>query len=200
MSNGVRQTTSANFKVVCVRQLPSDVTEKDIMHIFQQFGTLLNIHLKPYVKKGSKDRLTHPFAHVTYEFRESVDKLMASRPILMGMQEVYVRRVVPKNRTDLRVAPGQIKQILIRPQYGGHDEILPEQNVILDYLQKTVAGHVERYERLDDRTVLIEFDDYDSVDLCSMIENHLINNQPIVIEACLNEDDARVDVVRPCLK
>ena len=70
------------------------------------------------------------------------------------------------------------------------EQILPNDEIILDYLKAT-GGTVVRWERFDERTLFVEFNDYDPVDICCLSRPHFINDQMIEIEKCGDEQQAR---------
>jgi hypothetical protein len=80
--------------------------------------------------------------------------------------------------------------MLVRIPKENHDEILPNDEMIINYL-KAAGGQIIRLERWEEKTVFIEFDDYDPVDVCCLSRPHFIANQIIEIEKCPDEQQAR---------
>jgi hypothetical protein len=115
---------------------------------------------------------------------------MASRPFYMGDCQLFIRRFMPFTKKYPHDAFLTVKKILIRTESEKTDEILPDNTSIVDYLT-AAGGKIEYYERLDDKTVLVQFDDYDPVDLCCLARPHFIKNQPVEIEKCSNEEQVR---------
>ena len=185
--------TEVPFNMICVRQLPADVTRHDMARIFGVFGTTSSISIKRRVAKDSATLLRNPFAILTFDKADSVDQVMAHRPFSLGPNLLAVRRFLPVSARSSTDPHFPVKKILIRTQSDQDEERLPDNAFIDEYL-RSVGGTIEYFERLDEKTILVQFDDYDPVDLCCMMAPHQINNQPIRIERCLDENQARREV------
>ncbi|CAF2604675.1 unnamed protein product [Rotaria sp. Silwood2] len=175
---------------VHVSNLPADVNAKRITDIFQQFGIIVKLYLKRRISRDSPISLPNPFVILIFEKRESVDKVLAGRPYFMNDNQLFVRRCLPITRRYPYEAYFNTNKILLRIPRENHNEILPDDNIIADYL-KAAGGNVLRLERFEDKTVLVEFDDYDPVDICCLSRPHFINSQMIEIEKCRDEQQAR---------
>jgi len=175
---------------VHIGNLPTDVNAKRISDLFGQFGIIVKLYLKRRISKDSPISLPNPFVILVFERQESVDKIMAGRPYFMNDYQLFVRRCLPITRRYPYEAHATTNKILIRIPRENHDEILPNDDIIADYL-KAVGGEIIRLERFEEKTVFVEFNDYDPVDVCCLSRPHFVNNQMIEIEKCGDEQQAR---------
>jgi hypothetical protein len=134
--------------------------------------------------------LPNPFVILRFERRESIDQIMAERPYFMNDCQLVVRRCLPITRRYPYEASVTTAKILVRIPRENYDEILPNDDMIRDYL-KAAGGKILRLERFEEKTVFVEFDDYDPVDVCCLSRPHLIGDQIIEIEKCADEQQAR---------
>ena len=79
---------------------------------------------------------------------------------------------------------------MIRTPSDKTDAILPNDQSIVQYLT-AAGGKIEYFERFNDKTILVQFNDYDPVDICCLWRPHFINNQPVEVEKCINEEQIR---------
>ncbi|CAF3594168.1 unnamed protein product [Rotaria sp. Silwood1] len=186
----IDQSFEQFYNHVHVSNLPVDVNAKRITDIFQQFGIIIKLYLKRRISRDSPISLPNPFVILIFERRESVDKIIAARPFFMNDNQLLVRRCLPITRRYPYEAYFNTDKILLRIPRENHNEILPDDKIIADYL-KAAGGNILRLERFDDKTVLVEFDDYDPVDVCCLSRPHFINAQIIEIEKCRDEQQAR---------
>jgi hypothetical protein len=186
----IDQSQEQFYNHLHIGNLPADVNAKRITDIFEQFAIINKLYLKRRISRDSPVILTNPFVILIFERRESVDKVMAKRPYFINDYQLFVRRCLPITRRYPYEGHITTNKILVRTLPENHDDILPNDNIIADYL-KVAGGEILRLERFDDRTVLIEFDDYDSVDICCLSRPHLIGEQTIEIEKCPDEQQAR---------
>jgi len=175
---------------VHIGNLPADVNAKRIADLFGQFGIIVKLYLKRRISKDSPVILPNPFVILIFEREESIDKIMAGRPYFMNDNQLIVRRCLPITRRYPYEAHATTNKILIRIPRENHDEILPNDDIIADYL-KVAGGEIIRLERFEEKTVFVEFNDYDPVDVCCLSRPHFINNQMIEIEKCGDEQQAR---------
>jgi len=173
-----------------VGKLPYGVTAKEITALFEPFGTVMNLYLKRRVTKDSDVYLPHPSVTLVFDKSDSVDQIMAARPFVMGDCQLFVRRYLPTSQKYPSEAFITVRKILVRTKSYNDAEILPDDNSIVEYLS-AAGGKIEYFERLDNKTVLVQFDDYDPVDICCLSRPHFIKNQPIEIEKCSDENLAR---------
>jgi hypothetical protein len=173
-----------------VANLPTDVNAKQITDIFEQFGIIIKLYLKRRMSKNSRILLPNPFVILIFERRESVDKVMAKRPYFINDYQLFVHRCLPITRRYPYEAQLTTNKILIRIPRENHLETLPNDKIIADYLKAT-GGEILRLERWDEKASLVEFDDYDPVDVCCLSRPHFINDQIIEIEKCADEQQAR---------
>jgi hypothetical protein len=173
-----------------IGNLPADVNAKRIADLFGQFGIIVKLYLKRRISKDSPVALPNPFVILIFEREESIDKIMAGRPYFMNDNQLIVRRCLPITRRYPCEAHATTNKILIRIPRENHDEILPNDDIIADYL-KVAGGEIIRLERFEEKTVFVEFNDYDPVDVCCLSRPHFINNQMIEIEKCGDEQQAR---------
>jgi len=186
----IDQSFEEFYNQVQIENLPTDANAKQITGLFGQFGIIVKLYLKRRISKDSPISLPNPLVILIFERRESIDKIMAGRPYFMNDYQLFVHRRLPITRRYLYEAYVTTNKILIRIPRGNHDEILPNNNIIADYL-KTAGGQILRLERFEEKTVFVEFDDYDPVDVCCLSRPHFINNQMIEIEKCGDEQQAR---------
>ena len=190
MSAYIDQSFEQFRKQVHVSNLPVDVTAKRITNIFDRFGVIVKLYLKRRISKYSAVSLPNPLVILVFERRESVDEIMARRPYFMGDNQLFVRRYLPTTRRYLYEVYFSTNKILVRIPRKSYNETLPDNNTITDYL-KAAGGQILRLERFEETTVLVEFDDYDPVDVCCSSQSHFINDQMIEIEKCRDEQQAR---------
>jgi hypothetical protein len=186
----IDQSSEQFYNQLHIANLPSDVNAKQITDIFEQFGIIVKLHLKRRVSKDSPISLPNPFVILIFERRESVDKIMAGRPYFINDYQLFAHRCLPITRRYPYEACITTNKILIRTLRENHDDILPEDNIITDYL-KVTGGEILRLERFDEKTVLVEFDDYDPVDIYCLSRPHSIGHLMIEIEKCADEEQAR---------
>lgn len=175
---------------VSIGNLPVEVNAKQITDIFGQFGIIVHLYIKRRASKDSSILLANPYVILIFERQESIDKVMSGRPYFMNNNELTVRRCLPLTRRYPYEAYVITSKILVRIPRENHEEILPNDNIIADYL-KAAGGEILRLERFEDKTVLVEFSDYDPVDICCLSRPHYLNNQLIEIEKCGDEQQAR---------
>jgi hypothetical protein len=190
MADYRNQSVEWYYNQIRVGNLPFDVTAKEITSLFKSFGNIKNLFLKRRVAKDSPIRLPNPHVILIFDEAESVDQVMASRPFFMGDCQLFVRRCMPNTEKYPYEPFITVKKILIRTQSEKNDEILPDDNSIVEYLTP-FGGKIVYFERLDNKTVLVQFDDYDPVDLCCLWRPHFIRNQPVEIEKCSDEEQVR---------
>jgi len=190
MADNYYQSVEPIFNLIRVGHLPYGVTAKEISALFEPFGTIKNLYLKRRVAKDSAVFLANPFVILVFDKPESVDQIMASRPFYMGDCLLFIRRFMPNNPKYPHEAFLSVNKILIRTPSEQNDEILPGNQSIIDYLIPA-NGKIEYFERLDDKTVLVQFDDYDPVDICCLSRPHFIKNQLVEIEKCSDEEQVR---------
>jgi hypothetical protein len=190
MADDNDQSAGNFFNRVHVGNLPYGVRAKDITNLFDQFGYIKNLYLKRRVSKDSTAYLAHPTVILVFDQSECVDYIMASRPFHMGDCQLFVRRCMPNSYKYPQEAFLTVRKILIRTVSGKNDEILPDDNSIVEYLA-SAGGKIEYFERLDNKTVLVQFDDYDPVDICCLSRPHFIKDQPVEIEKCSDEEQVR---------
>ena len=171
---------------VRIENLPSKITAKEITTFFGPFGNVIKLYLKRRISKDSSVPLLYPRVTLVFDNSDSVEQIMARRPFSMGDRQLFVRRVLPISRKYPSEAFITVKKILIRT----NDEILFDDNSIIEYLS-AAGGNIDYFERLDNKTVLIQFDDYDPVDVCCLSRPHCIKNQPVEIEKCSDENLVR---------
>jgi RNA recognition motif-containing protein len=173
-----------------VGNLPVDVNAKQITALFDRFGIIIRLYFKRRMSIDSPISLPNPVVILSFEKVESVDKVMIGRPYYIGDYHLFVRRCIPITRRYPYEAHLSVNKILVRTVQEKHDEILPNDNMIIDYL-KAAGGKIVRLEKFDEKSVVVEFDDYDPVDICCLSRPHFINNQMIEIEKCIDEQKAQ---------
>lgn len=175
-----------------VENLPVDVTQKLIHDQFSRYGTIGRLYLKRRVARESPILLPNPHVIIFYVDHHSIDAVMASRPLFMKDRELRIRRCLPMIRRYPYESNLTTNKMLVRASGDCEDQeqILPNDEIILDYLKAT-GGTVVRWERFDERTLFVEFNDYDPVDICCLSRPHFINDQMIEIEKCGDEQQAR---------
>ncbi|CAF1270820.1 unnamed protein product [Rotaria magnacalcarata] len=173
-----------------VSNLPADINAQHITDVFQDFGIITKLYLKRRISKHSSISLPNPFVILVFERRESIDKIMSERPFFISDHQLFVRRCLPITRRYPYEIHLNTNKILVRIPRENHDEILPCDKIIMDYL-KAAGGEILRLERFEEQTILVEFDDYDPVDICCLSRPHFIKNQLIEIEKCRDEEQAR---------
>ena len=193
MSFHINQPVEEYFYQVRVGKLPPDITAKQIVAYFEPYGTVVNLFLKRRTSKDSNVFLNNPYVILIFEKSDSVDQIMAARPFFMGNWRLFIRRCMPITPRYPYEPFLTAKKILIRTESGTNDDILPDDDSIVEHL-KGVGGKIEYFERLDEKTVLVQFDDYDPVDMCCLLRPHYINNQLVEIEKCVDEEVARNQV------
>jgi len=190
MADDNDQHTEQISNFIRVGHLPYGITAKEITTFFEPFGTVKKLHLKRRVTKDSPIFLPNPFVLLSFDESESIDQIMAARPFYMGDCRLFIRRCMPVTPKYPHEAFITVKKILVRTQSEKNDEILPDDESIVEYLSRA-GGNIEYFERLDDKTVLVQFDDYDPVDVCCLSRPHFIKNQPVEIEKCSDEQQVR---------
>lgn len=190
MTDNNNQPIEPFLNYVRIGNLPYGITAKEITGYFDSFGVIKNLYLKRRINKDSPIFLPNPTVTLLYENPDSVDQIMAIRPLYIGDRKLFIRRVLPITPKYPHEAFLTIKKILIRTQSDNNDDILPGNQSIVDYLAHA-GGNIEYFERLNNKTILVQFDDYDPVDICCLSRPHFINNQPVEIEKCSDEDQVR---------
>ncbi|UJR30144.1 hypothetical protein I4U23_017684 [Adineta vaga] len=173
-----------------ISNLPTDVNVKQVTNLFDQFGKIIKVHLKRRIVKNAPSILPNPFIILIYEKRVSIDEIMSQRPFFLNDYQLFIHRCLPITRRYPYEAQIITNKILLRIPRENHHEFLPKDNIILDYF-KSFIRQILRFERFDDKTLLIEFDDYDPVDICCLSRPHRIRNQLVEIEKCPDEQIAR---------
>jgi RNA recognition motif-containing protein len=174
MADDNYQHVEQSLNYIRVGHLPYGITAKEITAFFQPFGTVKNLHLKRRVNKDSPIFLPNPFVILSFDNPECIDQIMAARPFFMGDCRLFIRRFIPITPKYPNEAFLTVKKILIRTQSEKDDEILPDDASIVEYLSRA-GGNIEYFERLDNKTVLVQF----------------IKNQPVEIEKCSDEEQVR---------
>ena len=185
MANDDPRPKEPAFNIIRVGNLPFGVSAREITSLFEPFGTVKKLHLKRRVAKDSEELLRNPFVILIFEQAESVDEIMASRPFYLGDSLLFIRRfmqITPEYPDDAWLT---VRKILVHTPSEENDK------TIVEYLSSITNGNIVFFERLDDRTFLVQFDDYDPVDLCCLLRPHFINNQPVEIKKCRDEKQVR---------
>lgn len=177
-------------KQIRVGQLPFKITTGEVNAFFEQFGVVDKVFLKHRATRDSHDLLPNPYAFVVFDKSDSVDQVMAARPLFMEECKLFIRRCLPIVDKYPYEAFTTVNKILIYTTPDRDNEGLPDDKSIIEYL-KILNGNIEHFERLDDRTVLVRFNDYDPVDLSCLLRPHVIKNQLVEIEKCANEEQVR---------
>ena len=193
MSKAADQSLKPCANILCIEKLPCEVTRTQIAVFFEKFGYITNVYVKYRVAKDSKIFLRNPCAKLIFEHADSVDQIMASRPFYMGELKLFVRRFIPINPRYPREPFVTTGKMLIRAGSDADDDLVPDDNAIVDYLE-AIDGKIEYLERLNEKTVLVQFDDYDPVDLCCLTRPHYINDRLVEIEKCIDEEKTRAQV------
>lgn len=191
MANDDPRPKEPAFNMIRVGNLPFGVSAREISSLFERFGTIKRLHLKRRVAKDSEELLRNPFVILIFDRAECVDEIMASRPFYIGDSLLFIRRFMPITPEYPADAFLTVRKILVRTPSEENDQILPDDQTIVEYLSSVTNGNIVFFERLDDRTVLVQFDDYDPVDLCCLLRPHFMNNQPVEIEKCRDEQQVR---------
>ena len=186
----IDQSVEQCHRKVLIENLPINVTSCQIRSFFQPFGNIAYLSLKRRVMDNSALFLSNPTALLAFEHHDSVDTVMAERPYTMNDCLLLVRRCIPITRRYPYEPSYTVTKLLIRAATENPCEALPSDSLIMRYFE-VVGGPIVRLERLDDQTVLLEFDDYDSVDLCCLCRPHVILNQMIDVEKCHHEELTR---------
>lgn len=190
MANDNYRPKESPFHIVRVGHLPFGVSAREISMAFEPFGIIKNLYLKRRIAKNSEVLLDNPFVILVFDNPECVNQIMASRPFYIRDCLLFVRRFMPITPEYPDDAFLTVRKIVVRVPSAENDSILPDDQTIVDYLS-VVNGTIVFFERLDDRTVLIQFDDYDPVDRCCLMRPHFINDQLIEIEKCSDENQVR---------
>jgi len=193
MADDHYQSAEQLFHHVRVGQLPYGITAKEITAYFGPYGTIKKLYLRRRVSKESTIRLSNPSVTLVFDKSKSVDQIMTARPLFMDDHQLFIRRCLPITKKYPHEAFITVKKIIIRTQSEKSDEVLPDDKSIVEYLTPA-GGKIEYFQRLDDKTVLVQFDDYDPVDICCLSRPHFIKNQPVEIEKCSNEEEVRHQV------
>ncbi|CAF3697605.1 unnamed protein product [Rotaria sp. Silwood1] len=193
MADDYDQPVEYFLNQVRVGNLPYGINTKDVSAFFEPFGTIRKLFVKRRISRDSSVFLSHPYVFIVFDKSDSVDYVMAARPFVMGDCQLFVRRCLPITRKYPHEAFLTVKKILIRSESEKNDEILPDDKAIVEYLTPA-GGKIEYFERLDDKTVLVQFDDYDPVDICCLSRPHIIKNQPVEIEKCSDEEQVRLRI------
>ncbi len=175
---------------VYIGNLPADVNARKITDLFGRFGMIVNLFLRRRIARDSSILLPNPFVTLVFKTQESIDKIMSERPYFMNDNQLFVHRCLPITRRYPYERTITTSKMLVRIPKENHDEILPNDEMIINYL-KAAGGQIIRLERWEEKTVFIEFDDYDPVDVCCLSRPHFIANQIIEIEKCSDEQQAR---------
>lgn len=173
-----------------VSNLPPDFTTNGITDLFAQFGIIARMHAQQRLSHRSPYLPPTPSVILHFESRDSVDRLMAERPFLFHDHQLFVRRCLPTTRRYPYEAYLVTNKILLRVRQEDHQSVLPKNDAVVEYLTG-IVDQIIRLERFDEKTMLIEFDDYDSVDVCCLSRPHLIDGQIVEIEKCPDEQRAR---------
>ena len=186
----IDQSTEYFQKCVNVGNLPANVARKQIIDLFGRFGVIVNLYFRRRATKDSDTLLANPSVIITFENQEIIDRIMAERPYFMNENELSVYRCLPITKRYPYERYAVTNQMLVRIPKENHEEILPNDEMIIDYL-KAAGGRIIRFERWDEKTVFVEFDDYDPVDICCLSRPHSIANQMVEVEKCSDEEHAR---------
>jgi hypothetical protein len=189
----IDQSPEQFLNQVRIGKLPLDVNRKEIYTFFESFGNIINVFLKRRIAKDSEVLLHNPYAIIVFENPDSVNQIMAARPFSMRNSQLFVRRCMPITRRYPHEPFITVRKILIRTETDTNDDILPDDESIVEHLKGT-GGKIDYFERLDEKTVLVQFDDYDPVDICCLLRPHYINDQLVQIEKCGDEEVARYQV------
>ena len=175
---------------IFVGNLPFETSSRQIRFLFERFGLIVQLYLKRRVSKDSSVFLPNPSVMLTFEKQESVDQILAARPHSINGCLLFVHRCLPVTRRYPYESYLTVNQILIRTSTEQHQATLPADLLLENYL-KTSGGQIVRLERWDERTVFVEFDDYDPVDVCCLSRPHWIAEQLVEIEKCYDEHRSR---------
>lgn len=194
MANDDPRPKESPFKIIRAGNLPVGVSKRDISALFEPFGRIVKFYLKRRIAKDSPILLRNPFVILIFDRAECVDQIMASRPFYIGDSLLFIRRFMPITPEYPDDAHLTVRKILVRTPSTENDQVLPDDQAIVAYLSSRTGGNIAFFERLNDRIVLVQFEDYDSVDLCCLLRPHFISNQPIEIEKCRDEDQVRQQI------
>lgn len=187
------ETVDESLRTICVSHLPSPISAKEITDFFAPFGYVTRLFLKRRVSKDSNVYLKNPRVILIFEKADCVDRIMASRPLSMQDHVLFIRRCLPINPKYPQEAFLSVRKILIHTISETNDNTLPDDKIVVDYLFQ-FGGQIVFYERLNEKNILVQFDDYDPVDLCCLSRPHFINEQQVEIEKCENEEQIRNDL------
>ena len=86
----INQTFEQFRNQLHVSDLPVDVTARQIADLFEKFGIIIKLYLKRRISKHSGISLLNPFVILIFDNRESVDKIMVSRPYFLNNNHQYL--------------------------------------------------------------------------------------------------------------
>ncbi|CAF1003071.1 unnamed protein product [Adineta ricciae] len=193
MVNSTEQTAEELRHYVRIENLPYGIAAKDISMYFKPYDRFTRFYLKRRVAKDSQVLLTHPRVTVAYDNPDIVDEIMMNRPYQIGDCKLFLRRCLPISKKHPLEAFVTVRKMIIRTKTEHPHDILPDDMSIIEYLSPA-GGKIEYFERLDDQTVLVQFDDYDPVDICCLSRPHFIGSQEIEMEKCLDEKLVRASI------
>lgn len=193
MVNSTEQTAEELRHYVRIENLPYGITAREISMYFEQYGKFRRFYLKRRVSKDSQVFLSHPRVTVAYENPDVVDEVMMNRPYSIGDCKLFLRRCLPISEKYPLEAFVTVRKMLIRTKAEHPHHVLPDDKTIVEYFSRA-GGKMEYFERFDDKTILVQFDDYDPVDICCLSRPHFIDSQEIEVEKCLDEESVRKSI------
>lgn len=186
MADDNDRSVQSYFNQVRVGNLPYGIGANDVVTFFERFGPVKKKYMKYRISRESEVMLSHPYAFILFTNSESVDQVMATRPHFIGDCQLFVRRCLPITPKYPNEPFISTRKILLHTKSGDRNEILPDDETIMQYLSAT-GGKIQYFQRINDKTVLVQFGDYDPVDLCCLLRPHFIDKQPIEIEKYSDE-------------
>lgn len=186
MPRYIDQPIEEFYNKIYVGNLPSTINGKQLNNFFRRFGHVIQMKINRNPSKLS--------ATLKFEYRSSIDQLMANRPHFIDDQQIFVNRCLPITRRYPYEPFERLNRLVLRPSIDDKHRILPQNERIQNYFNENIGGNLIQIERLDDETILIQFDDYDPVDLCCLLRPHFIDQQIIEVEKCSDEQQIRRQV------
>uniref|UniRef100_F1KXM1 Heterogeneous nuclear ribonucleoprotein A1 n=1 Tax=Ascaris suum TaxID=6253 RepID=F1KXM1_ASCSU len=173
------------FRKMFIGGLTSTTTDETLKEFYSTWGELVDC----VVMRDPTTKRSRGFGFVTYSKQSEVNAAMENRPHVIDGKTVDPKRAVPRDQSQRNEANVSSKRLYISGVREGHTE-----EMFTDYFSN--YGNVIKCEVIVDKNTgkprgfaFVTFDDYDAVDKCVLIKNHMINNARCDVKKALSKEE-----------
>lgn len=184
-NGAVGELEPEQFRKMFIGGLTSSTTDETLKEFYSKWGELVDC----VVMRDPATKRSRGFGFVSYSKQSEVDEAMKHRPHVIDGKTVDPKRAVPREQSQRSEANVSSKRLYVSGVREEHTE-----DMFKEHFSK--YGEVVKCEIIADKNTgkprgfaFITFDDYDAVDKCVLIKNHMINNFRCDVKKALSKEE-----------